>query len=55
MQGNLICSALRTVLFFHASPFSECRVQNFFADTQVLWGDFEQLIGINEVERLLKT
>ena len=52
MQGNLICSA---ILFFHASPFSERRVQNFFADAQAVRRDFKQLIGINEVKCLFQT
>ena len=55
MQGILICSARTRILLFHASPFSERRVQNFFADAQTLRRDLKQLIGINEVKRLFQT
>ena len=45
---------LLTLCFFESSAFAERRIENFLADAQALGSDFQKLVRIDEIERLLK-
>ena len=53
-HGRCLFSILRILLLLNHSALTEGRIQNLLPDAEVLRRDLEELIGIDELEALLK-
>ena len=46
---------LNSILLFQVASFSHLRIQNFLADSQIVWCNFQKLVSVDKIDCLLQT